>query len=303
MSTNAPVPHSDSLSGSLPGAGFIVVDLPCLRCGYNLRTLSRHGSCPECGLHVALSQIGDRFNPLDTRRARAVIRGCLALALSVAMTCGLMIFLWMAFNGDVPFGDDYAGAMIGWIIVDHLLWVVGGWWVTARPYAATRLSGLVKGVRIATIATFLSMMLVVQLQAALIFDWLDVSGMLLAIVLLPTMFMARLAAVVLLGRWLSRLASELDAPVLSREVAVIAYLTATGLLGVLLSIAAVVTGGGNDIETFWKVLTVAFAFLTIWATIWLLRFAWAVRQEIRYASASAGDVGVKLAQQVERFQR
>ena len=32
--------------------------LPCLECGYDLRGLDAHGSCPECGELIALSTRG-----------------------------------------------------------------------------------------------------------------------------------------------------------------------------------------------------------------------------------------------------
>ena len=39
------------MSGSIP----ITADVPCVRCGYNLRTLDTGGKCPECGTDVIKS--------------------------------------------------------------------------------------------------------------------------------------------------------------------------------------------------------------------------------------------------------
>jgi hypothetical protein len=44
----------------------VETDLPCVRCRYNLRTLSWAGHCPECGVAVELS-LGRRWRPGVTR--------------------------------------------------------------------------------------------------------------------------------------------------------------------------------------------------------------------------------------------
>jgi uncharacterized repeat protein (TIGR04138 family) len=43
---------------AMPDAPTIDGDLPCLECGYNLRSLASDGRCPECGLEVADSVVG-----------------------------------------------------------------------------------------------------------------------------------------------------------------------------------------------------------------------------------------------------
>lgn len=61
----------------------LTADLRCLRCGYNLRTLSTAASCPECNYSVVLTLWGGL--PLaDTRRRRRLLAaGVAALALAL----------------------------------------------------------------------------------------------------------------------------------------------------------------------------------------------------------------------------
>ena len=51
MESNA----QEASSVARPVAGVVDRDLPCVRCGYNLRTLTAEGRCPECGAAVALT--------------------------------------------------------------------------------------------------------------------------------------------------------------------------------------------------------------------------------------------------------
>lgn len=64
---------------STPGAatdehGRIAVDLACIQCGYNLRTLREADTCPECGAAVALSS-QDRLETADRVWLAGMCRG------------------------------------------------------------------------------------------------------------------------------------------------------------------------------------------------------------------------------------
>ena len=39
----------------MPQAAALAIDIPCARCGYNLRGLGHDGNCPECSYHVGIS--------------------------------------------------------------------------------------------------------------------------------------------------------------------------------------------------------------------------------------------------------
>ncbi len=45
----------------------IATDLPCLKCGYNLRTLPLAGRCPECGVPVERTMRGDLLRFSDPK--------------------------------------------------------------------------------------------------------------------------------------------------------------------------------------------------------------------------------------------
>ncbi|HVX85724.1 MAG TPA: hypothetical protein VH253_13160 [Phycisphaerae bacterium] len=57
----------------------IPTDLPCLRCGYNLRTLSPTASCPECNLPITDSQTYAAAHPSTLRRPTRLLLACLLL--------------------------------------------------------------------------------------------------------------------------------------------------------------------------------------------------------------------------------
>lgn len=91
---------------SMPAAPFTVAeDIPCRRCGYNLRGLQSTGQCPECGAEVALSVLGDRLRFSDPQWVAKVGRGCrliiLGLAVSLLTGC-VMVIVSRALTGGRP---------------------------------------------------------------------------------------------------------------------------------------------------------------------------------------------------------
>jgi hypothetical protein len=65
---------------ALDAEGRIVVDLPCSKCGYNLRTLAAEAICPECAAPVAPSLAAYRLVPLQWIDTVAGGAGLLAFA-------------------------------------------------------------------------------------------------------------------------------------------------------------------------------------------------------------------------------
>jgi MFS family permease len=58
-------PVNGNPTGPLDSDGRVQMDLACVRCGYNLRTLAADGLCPECALPVARSIRGDLLKYAD----------------------------------------------------------------------------------------------------------------------------------------------------------------------------------------------------------------------------------------------
>jgi len=56
-SPTTPPPTVADTDVALDAAGAIAVDVPCRRCGYNLRGLKPDGRCPECGTDVRVSLV------------------------------------------------------------------------------------------------------------------------------------------------------------------------------------------------------------------------------------------------------
>jgi hypothetical protein len=62
-------------------------DVPCMKCGYNLRTLAADGKCPECGANVAMS--------VQEKMRRALVRwGRIAEAAIFFLALLLMPWAW-----------------------------------------------------------------------------------------------------------------------------------------------------------------------------------------------------------------
>jgi len=63
-------------------SGRVETDLPCARCGYNLRTLAWDGKCPECATPVPASgpAVGLRFGSVRSERPACWGMGLLAVA-------------------------------------------------------------------------------------------------------------------------------------------------------------------------------------------------------------------------------
>ena len=86
ISSNKPLPEGiDPLL--IDGELHVCMDVPCGHCGYNLRTLSSAGACPECNEAVFASITNNelRFAPAKWLRVVALGAGILALAVVVLL--------------------------------------------------------------------------------------------------------------------------------------------------------------------------------------------------------------------------
>ncbi len=76
--------------GPAPPAAQVTTDLPCISCGYNLRTLLFLGSCPECGQPVAKTA-RHALVYADVEWLRTLRRGAAILAWTPIVTFGCVI--------------------------------------------------------------------------------------------------------------------------------------------------------------------------------------------------------------------
>lgn len=106
----------------------IDADVPCARCGYNLRTLPRDGSCPECGQSVSISlgiatmratELGE-LRQIDPTRLRSLRRG--ATLATVAWFAGLPTMCCV--DGSST-SDAFGGSV--WLFLFIAPYVVSHW--------------------------------------------------------------------------------------------------------------------------------------------------------------------------------
>ncbi len=90
----------------------IDVDLPCVKCGYNLRTLTGDATCPECGTRVVESSLLPGFRFKSRRVAQCVRRGLAVLVIAVLLSAVFYLFRWLVFRFGLQFYQDHTWAII-----------------------------------------------------------------------------------------------------------------------------------------------------------------------------------------------
>ncbi|MCC6680641.1 MAG: hypothetical protein IT445_07035 [Phycisphaeraceae bacterium] len=55
--------------------GRLTSETPCIKCGYNLRTIHRDAACPECGTAVGRTIYGNRLRYCDPRWLKHIWEG------------------------------------------------------------------------------------------------------------------------------------------------------------------------------------------------------------------------------------
>jgi heme/copper-type cytochrome/quinol oxidase subunit 2 len=86
------------MPGGMPAV--VPMDVPCRKCGYNLRGLSVEGRCPECGVLVGLSTYGDLLcysDPVWLAKLRSgvslILWGVLVMVVTVVLVVVVAIVL------------------------------------------------------------------------------------------------------------------------------------------------------------------------------------------------------------------
>ena len=141
-------------------------DIPCLRCGYNLRGLSEDGVCPECGAPVARSLVGDLlvysspdYKASLHRGVALILMAIIAEILLVVASVGVAVTAGMGVAGSM-------GALPALLQVASLaasIALVAGWWMFSAPDPA--MLGSKKG---DTPRKIVRIVLVIQLASTLV---------------------------------------------------------------------------------------------------------------------------------------
>lgn len=123
MSVSALTSHGAE-SAVLDGAGTVQTDIPCRKCGYNLRSLNAGGRCPECGSPVGLSVQGNLLRFADPNWLMGLRKGVNFIL--VAVLVSVIVVICGAFARRVlpPLVTQFASLGSG------VLFVIGGWLVT-----------------------------------------------------------------------------------------------------------------------------------------------------------------------------
>jgi hypothetical protein len=130
----------------LDEAGRVAVDLPCLGCGYNLRTMLPEGLCPECGTDVGRTLRGNLLPFADPRWVQTlssgmnwIVAGLLVPLVLIAL--GLIwqvVMLQMSVRGHPVPGwvDDLYMCVLFVSVLGITLLVVTGVWRVTTPEPA-----------------------------------------------------------------------------------------------------------------------------------------------------------------------
>lgn len=106
--------------------GSLGADIPCRKCGYNLRGLNVEGKCPECGTMVGLSVSGDLLRFSDPEWVQGLGSGVRLIlwgvvVMIVAMAAGVVLTLMR---------EKLLGSLM---TLGAQGLSLAGWWILTRP--------------------------------------------------------------------------------------------------------------------------------------------------------------------------
>ncbi len=133
----ASVPTS-SATLALDAEGRVAIDLPCVGCGYNLRTLLHDARCPECARPVVESLRGDFLRFADPGWVKGLGRGLLLVLIAIGAGIVLPPLFFLAAVGtsgpEIMISVFIVGLIIGALAIG--LAILGLHWLTRCDPAA-----------------------------------------------------------------------------------------------------------------------------------------------------------------------
>jgi hypothetical protein len=232
------------------GRAVVGRDLPCVRCGYQLRGLPVEGKCPECGGEVRRSLMGDLLMFADAGYVRVLRIGAMlaeaGIVIALVAIFGGMGVLFLSLAADYGSGvfEVVSVAASAGVLLFGLLSLVGWWMLTwSDPARLGRDTGVTarKMVRCGVVLTAVGWI------GAAVFGAAAARAMVSPVVFLPSLNVLSLTGVVgvvlqLFGgaSYMRHMAERVRAPVIGKAARHVRYLTiATLCVGMVGGVAGV----------------------------------------------------------------
>ncbi len=132
---------SESFGGIESAPAMVVSDLGCVSCGYNLLGLRTHVVCPECGIPVSRSMLGDllEFASIEYvsklyRGAQTVVGGILLYVIVMIVSLALAVLTVSAGMSAAMMSAIQLGTQI--MALGATVAIAVGWWWLSEPNPA-----------------------------------------------------------------------------------------------------------------------------------------------------------------------
>jgi hypothetical protein len=142
LASPPPLPFGHTADSIVTAGDLASRDVPCLRCGYNLRGLAPDGACPECGTPVARSLRGNLLRYSDPAYVARIHTGVFIIQAVIIVqillvVAALTLALAAAFGGARGAGR-FAGGQVLLPRVQIALHTATftGWWMFSAPDTA-----------------------------------------------------------------------------------------------------------------------------------------------------------------------
>ncbi len=247
--------------------GHLIEEVGCIRCGYNLFGVYRDGVCPECGVPVGRSTLGDYLQFCDPAWVKQLARGANFMLGSVAVFyVATFAALWLFELVMIARGDSASRASTSVMVSSAIVVVAGAvltlgiWFITSREPGRAKGGAtaryLARGLILGAIACHVVLAVIAGMETALPIKAFQFIGMLLM-----------LAGVLALLEYLRRLA--LRGPDVRLAMQTLILMIAFGLLScfALMSLISSLPGQWLDAMGF---LACGMIMLVVGLGIWAI---------------------------------